>query len=94
MIDWIIKKLVGSKNTRMVKRLRPVVDRINALEVEYQSLSVDQLRAKTAAWKEELSKLPEAEAKKLLDLSLEAGWAGVIATSPTHGPRLRQLMAP
>ena len=39
-------------------------------------------------------KLPDAEARKLLALSLEAGWAGVIAASPTHGPRLRQLMAP
>ena len=39
-------------------------------------------------------KLPEAEARKLLALSLEAGWAGVISASPTHGPRLRQLMAP
>ena len=39
-------------------------------------------------------KLPEAEARKLQALSLEAGWAGVIAASPTHGPRLRQLMAP
>jgi TRAP-type C4-dicarboxylate transport system substrate-binding protein len=39
-------------------------------------------------------KLPEAEARKLLALSLDAGWAGVIAASPTHGPRLRQLMAP
>ncbi len=38
--------------------------------------------------------LPEAEARKLQALSLEAGWAGVIAASPTHGPRLRQLMAP
>ena len=34
------------------------------------------------------------EARKLQALSLEAGWAGVIAASPTHGPRLRQLMAP
>ena len=39
-------------------------------------------------------KLPDTEARKLLALSLEAGWAGVIASSPTHGPRLRQLMAP
>jgi TRAP-type C4-dicarboxylate transport system substrate-binding protein len=39
-------------------------------------------------------RLPEAEARKLLALAQEAGWAGVIAASPTHGPRLRQLMAP
>ena len=38
--------------------------------------------------------LPEAEAKKFLALSLEAGWAGILATSPQHGPKLRQLMAP
>ena len=42
----------------------------------------------------EVIRLPEAEAKKFLQLSLDAGWAGVIATSPQHGPRLRQLMAP
>ncbi|MFM7568336.1 MAG: TRAP transporter substrate-binding protein DctP [Betaproteobacteria bacterium] len=42
----------------------------------------------------EVIRLPEAEAKKFLQLSLDAGWAGVIATSPQHGPKLRQLMAP
>lgn len=39
-------------------------------------------------------KLPDTEAKKLLTVAQEAGWAGVIAASPQHGPRLRQLMAP
>ncbi|MBL8331568.1 MAG: ABC transporter substrate-binding protein, partial [Rubrivivax sp.] len=39
-------------------------------------------------------KLPDAEAKKLLALSMEAGWDGILKTSPQHGPRLRQLMAP
>lgn len=42
----------------------------------------------------EVIRLPEAEAKKLIQMSLDAGWAGVIATSPQHGPKLRQLMAP
>lgn len=39
-------------------------------------------------------KLPEAEAARMLKLSQDAGWAGIVATSPQHGPRLRQLMAP
>lgn len=39
-------------------------------------------------------KLPDAEAKKLLTLSMEAGWDGVIKTSPQHGAQLRKLMAP
>jgi TRAP-type C4-dicarboxylate transport system substrate-binding protein len=37
-------------------------------------------------------KLPDAEAKRMLQLSQEAGWAGILATSPQHGARLRELM--
>jgi TRAP-type C4-dicarboxylate transport system substrate-binding protein len=37
-------------------------------------------------------KLPDAEAKKLIQLSQDAGWAGVVAASPQHGPRLREMM--
>ncbi len=32
MINWILKKIVGSKNQRDIKRMRPTVDRINELE--------------------------------------------------------------
>ena len=39
-------------------------------------------------------KLPDAEAQKLLKLSMDAGWEGIMKTSPQHGARLRQLMAP
>ena len=39
-------------------------------------------------------KLSDDEAKRMLALAQESGWAGVIASSPQHGPRLRQLMAP
>jgi len=38
--------------------------------------------------------LDAAEAKRMLALSQESGWAGVLATSPQHGAKLRQLMAP
>lgn len=36
--------------------------------------------------------LPEAEAKKFLALSQEAGWAAVLNASPQHGPKLREMM--
>jgi preprotein translocase subunit SecA len=62
MIGFIIKKVFGSKNDREVKRLRPLVAQINALEVELQKLPEDALRQKTAAWKEELSKIEDSEA--------------------------------
>ena len=68
MINWILKKIVGSKNQRDIKRMRPAVDRINQLEQEYQALSDDDLRAKTAAWKEQLSKIEDpVEQRQVLD---------------------------
>ncbi len=39
-------------------------------------------------------KIDTWEAKRMIALSQEAGWAGVLATSPQHGAKLRQLMAP
>jgi preprotein translocase subunit SecA len=61
MVGWILKKILGSKNQRELKRLMPMVRRINELDEQFKSLSDDELRAKTAAWKEEVSKIPELE---------------------------------
>ena len=36
MIGYIVKKFIGSKNEREVKRLRPLVAKINAFEAELQ----------------------------------------------------------
>ena len=68
------RKIFPSKNDRDVKKIRPVVARINEIEVGLQKLSDDELRAKTAAWKEELSKIADnAElAAKLEEILPEA----------------------
>jgi preprotein translocase subunit SecA len=74
MIGFIIKKLFGSRNDREVRRLRPLVANINALEAELQKLPDDALRQKTAAWKEELSKIEDDEqlAPRLTEILPEA----------------------
>ena len=41
----IFKKLFGTTNDSQIKKLRPIVDRINALEPKYQAMSDAQLRA-------------------------------------------------
>ena len=38
MIGSIIKKIVGSKNERELKRLQPLVDKINSLEPQMKAL--------------------------------------------------------
>src|SRR3989454_867519 len=74
MIGFIVKKFIGSKNDREVKRLRPLVAKINEFEAELQKLPDDALRQKTAAWKEELSKIKDNEelARRLNEILPEA----------------------
>ncbi len=55
MFNWILKQILGSKNQRELKRLMPIVRRINELDEQFKSLSDDDLRAKTRAWKERLA---------------------------------------
>lgn len=67
MIGNLFSKLFGSKNSRELKRMNKVVAQINALEANVQSLTDDQLKAKTAEFKARLANgesldklLPEA----------------------------------
>src|SRR3954469_23627962 len=59
MVGWFLKKILGSKNQREIKRMMPLVHRINELDEQFKALSDDELRAKTAAWKAELAQIPE-----------------------------------
>jgi preprotein translocase subunit SecA len=59
MVGWILKKILGSKNQREIKRLTPTVRRINELDEQFKALSDDELRAKTTAWKTELAAIPD-----------------------------------
>ncbi|HBV67519.1 MAG TPA: hypothetical protein DEF04_04550, partial [Clostridiales bacterium] len=62
-----LEKIFGSYSDKEVKRLEPTVDRILSMEGEMAALSDEQLRAKTAEFKERLANgetkddiLPEA----------------------------------
>ena len=65
MIKWLIKKVIGSKNARLVRSMGPVVARINGIEKELQKLTDDELKAKTFAWKDELSKIEDPDQQQL-----------------------------
>jgi len=78
MIGYIIKKLIGSKNEREVRKMRPMVTKINEIEQSLQALSDDDLRAKTAAWKARLSSIEDnAELARELDAILPEAFAVV-----------------
>ena len=62
-----LTKVFGSKNERELKKLQPVVDKINALEPEMQAMNDDHLKGQTVLFKQRLENgaslediLPEA----------------------------------
>ena len=52
MISWLLKKFSGRHYRKFLERCRPVVTRINELELACQALTDDQLKAKTAEFRE------------------------------------------
>lgn len=54
MIKWTLQKIVGSKNQRELKRMKPLVERINELEETYQRESEEQLLARVKDWQKHL----------------------------------------
>jgi preprotein translocase subunit SecA len=47
-------RIFGTRNDREIRRMRPLVEEINALEPEMQALSDEELRAKTVEFREQL----------------------------------------
>lgn len=67
MIGFLIKKIIGSKNERELKRIRPIVEKINQLESKILPFTDYQLNSKTGEFKERIERgeslneiLPEA----------------------------------
>ncbi len=63
----ILTKIFGDPNEKFIKSLKPIIEKINALEPVMQALSAEELKQKTAEFKERLKKgetlddlLPEA----------------------------------
>ncbi|RMG99783.1 MAG: preprotein translocase subunit SecA [Deltaproteobacteria bacterium] len=67
MLGGILKKVFGTKHERQMKKMRPLVERINSLEPRMQALSDAELAALTPAFRERIERgeslddlLPEA----------------------------------
>lgn len=63
----LLKKLIGSRNDRLLKQYRKIVQKINVLEASMQALSDEELAGKTAEFKQRITEgaslnslLPEA----------------------------------
>ena len=55
MVSNILKKIFGTRNERVLRQCEKVVAKINALEPDYESLTDEQLKAKTPEFKQRLA---------------------------------------
>jgi preprotein translocase subunit SecA len=62
MIKWILQKIVGSKNQREIRRIRPTVARIREIEEALQREPEEKLRELTAKWQAHLARYHALEA--------------------------------
>src|SRR5262245_41347696 len=67
LLDTILAKVVGTQNERELKRLRPIIGEVNAFEPSIEALTDEQLRGKTAEFRQRL-----ADGETLDDLMAEA----------------------
>ncbi|MEZ8142587.1 preprotein translocase subunit SecA [Enterovibrio norvegicus FF-33] len=71
MLSKLITKVIGSRNDRTLRRLRKVVNEINNLEPQFEALTDDDLKAKTAEYRQRI------EQGESLDLILPEAFATV-----------------
>ncbi|MFZ5446899.1 MAG: preprotein translocase subunit SecA [Myxococcota bacterium] len=67
MIEWVLKKIIGTKNDRELKKALPKVARINELETKMRALKDEEFVQATARLKQEV-----ANGKSLDDVLFEA----------------------
>lgn len=74
----MLKKLLGDPNNRKLKKFQPLVAEVNLLEEDIQGLTDDELKGKTAAFRQQLDKAKnDREEAEILDEILPEAFAVV-----------------
>ncbi|MGZ7083203.1 MAG: preprotein translocase subunit SecA, partial [Candidatus Angelobacter sp.] len=71
MIGKALAKVFGTSNEREIKRMRPQIDQMNALEPQMQQLTDEQLRAKTAEFRARIKERTQEADTEIARLSAE-----------------------
>ena len=86
MFNFLSKLFGGSKSEKDVKKIQPVIDEINRHFQSYQSLSHDELRAKTQAFRTRIQDYVSDIAAQIKAKKEAAGKATLIIAKQRNGP--------
>ncbi len=67
----LVKKIIGTKNERELKRMRPLADKINTFEPSVSAFSDDEMRAKTEEFRRRIHEQTAAERQQLEQLQTQ-----------------------
>jgi len=71
-LDSVLKVFVGDKSKKDVKEIQPIVEKIKALEKEFEALSIDELREKTVTFRKKIADATTDIRSKIEALNTEA----------------------
>ena len=88
MINFVLKKILGTQNERVIKALRPFVESINSLEAGVSKLSDSGLRAKTDEFRNKIG-----ESRKLYESQIrEVEVLFKSSTAPDEKERIKRRL--
>ena len=71
----LLDKILGDPNIKVIKQIRPIVDKINSLEDNFKKKSDNELKEITSSFKEEAKEKSGEELKQFLDKILPEAFA-------------------
>ncbi len=84
MLNYALKKLLGTKNERELKKLRPLVARVNELEPRMKALRDEDFPRLTAEWKQQVQEKGRPLDELLPEVFAAVREAGVRALGMRH----------
>src|SRR5262245_45446309 len=86
MIKKIYYAITGDPNEKVLKRFRPIVEEINALEDEFAQKSVDELRGLTVEFRQRIQEATQERREELA--SAEEEYLAVLGTDEQKFARI------
>ncbi|MDO6738637.1 preprotein translocase subunit SecA [Wenyingzhuangia sp. 2_MG-2023] len=77
ILDSVIKIFVGDKQQKDLKTLQPIVGQVRAFEDALKKISIDELRAKTVAFKNQIKEATQSFENEILSLEEKAKTAAI-----------------
>jgi len=84
MLNYVLKKMVGTKNERELRRIAPLVGRVAELEPKMKALKDEEFPRLTAAWKEQVQQKGRPPDELMPEVFAAVREAGVRALGMRH----------